>query len=117
MSKSNDAAGATATALLYSGRPDPTWRLSERQLRQLVQIWDALRPSSVPPLRAPPLGYRGCVVRSKTRRHWTAYGGVVAYASANLPVELRVDDARQFESTVLATAPASLRLKHLTRQP
>jgi len=109
--------GATATALLYSGRSDPQWRLSERQLRQLIRMWDALRPSPRPPPRTPPLGYRGCVLRSGAGPHWLAYGGVVAYSRAGLAPEHRRDDAQQFESAILATAPRRLRPARLTRQP
>ena len=45
---------------VFSGRPNPTWRLSEEDSRQLLALLDDLPPA--PPLPPGALGYRGFVI-------------------------------------------------------
>jgi hypothetical protein len=94
----------TAGALLYSGRPNPVWKVDGRRARRLVRLWTSLDVAEGPRPRSPSLGYRGCILREDTHREWTAYGGVVTL-SASGRLEMRRDDQREFERGVLATAP------------
>ena len=93
----------TATAAIFSGRPDPSWRLSKALLEQLENIWKKLRPSAEATPVAPALGYRGCSVDCGPRGVWNAFGGVVAHGE-----EHRADPRRQFERTVLNSSPKGM---------
>src|SRR5215208_3687731 len=67
----------TARALLFSGRPDPTWPVPESAATEVHALWAALDPWSGAPSAAPPLGYRGCILRAPDGREWMAFGGAV----------------------------------------
>jgi hypothetical protein len=93
----------TATAAIFSGRPNPSWRLNKKVLERLENIWMKLRPSAQAPPVAPALGYRGCSVDCGLRGVWNAYGGVVARGE-----EHRADPSRQFERAVLNSCPKGM---------
>lgn len=61
---SRGASGGTlaAEADLYSGRPNPVWRLNPAATRELGSMLRALQPGGTP-AEAPGLGYRGLLVR------------------------------------------------------
>src|SRR5437762_12415992 len=100
----SEATPWTGGASLFSGRPDPTWSVSGMIARRLEAIWEKLEPSSDQPPAAPPLGYRGCFVRDPRGRAWYAYGGRVTLKTGDTS-ETRVDPDRQFEKTLLESAP------------
>ena len=93
----------TATVAIFSGRPDPSWRLSKTEFEQLENIWKKLHPSAQAPPVAPALGYRGCSVDCGPRGVWNAFGGVVAHGD-----EHRADPGRQFERAVLNSSPKNM---------
>src|SRR5215212_5656571 len=97
----------SASALLFSGRPDPTWSVSEIVASELHAMWSSFGPSSGVPPTAPPLGYRGSILRAPDGREWKAFGGVV---TLNTPegVEVRSDTERTFERRLLDSAPPNL---------
>jgi len=100
MGTSRSIEHCTAAASIFSGRPDPFWRLTNTALEKLENIWKKLSPSAGAPPDAPALGYRGCSVDCGRRGSWTAFGGVVARGE-----ERRADPGRQFERAVLDSAP------------
>lgn len=59
---------------VFSGRPNPRWRLDERNHRQFLKLLGALSPAAVAP-DPPALGYRGfvCADPSGTRRIYKGY--------------------------------------------
>jgi hypothetical protein len=59
---------------LFSGRPNPCWRLDERDHREFLKLQGRLSPTPAA-LDPPPLGYRGfvCTDRSGTRRVYKGY--------------------------------------------
>src|SRR2546425_6910053 len=101
-SRSPDRRKCTATALVYSGRPDPVWPVPASVVKKLETIWKSLEPCAKPPAEPSRLGYRGCRLKCG-RREWFAYGGVVSSES-----ESRCDPLRQFEAMLLASAPPGL---------
>jgi hypothetical protein len=105
-SRSHEDSSLQARAALYSGRPDPVWTVSGRDEATLEQIWSRLLPHEGPRPRPPALGYRGCYV-SGSRGEWYAYGGVVTHTLADQH-DVRSDADREFERTVLASAPSDL---------
>jgi hypothetical protein len=91
-------------AFLFSGRPDPTWTIPIDVVRQLREIWESLPPGTAGSLPAPLLGYRGVFLKDASGREWTAYGGVVRLQTRE-DSQVRRDEARSFERTLLASAP------------
>ena len=98
----------TGTALVFSGRPDPEWRVTVEARARLHSIWSALAPGASAPPAAPALGYRGCALRCPPGDEWLAYGGVVSHTAASGTVDRRTDPERAFERLLLSTAPAGM---------
>lgn len=94
----------TASAFVFSGRPDPTWAVGEEQLHQLEAIWNQLKPSAPPPPPQPRLGYRGVSIRCISNGEFTAFDGYVKKKVGNT-VEWKKDEERLLEQFLLSTAP------------
>jgi hypothetical protein len=106
MGTSGSSEAWSATASIYSGRPDPEWTVPADVAGRLASAWDRL--SDVPERRQaepPGLGYRGCTLTAPDGRRWHAYGGVVVLRAGALH-QAREDVDRAFEKALLATAPA-----------
>src|SRR5215203_1307308 len=97
----------TARALLFSGRPDPTWPVPKSAATEVHALWAALDPWSGAPSAAPPLGYRGCILRAPDGREWMAFGGAVTLTTPE-EVDVRSDPERAFERRLLDSAPPNL---------
>lgn len=54
---------ATVELDIFSGRPNPSWRLGEREQATLLQLIGDLPPASERGADPPGLGYRGLIVR------------------------------------------------------
>jgi hypothetical protein len=93
-----------AGALIFSGRPDPTWTISAEEAKRLEALWNSLEPYKGPLPRAPALGYRGVFLRDSADRDWFAYGGGVTLKTAQ-GSESRRDPDRKFEAVLLSSAP------------
>jgi hypothetical protein len=96
-----------ATALIYSGRPDPEWNIDRWQLKGLKEIWQELPSSKVGPPAPPPLGYRGAALHCPSGEEWYAYGRIVTLKRGASRAKHRADDESRFEQTLLSTAPKS----------
>lgn len=95
----------TAGALLYAGRPDPSWAVRENA-PAFVHYFMQLAPFAGGKPDQSRLGYRGTWLRAPDGHRWVAYAGVVWYEGTD---EIRADEARTFERALLATAaPGSL---------
>lgn len=104
-SRSNRESGKwIAGALIFSGRPDPTWTVKKRVVERLEKLWASLELSSEEIPAAPVLGYRGCFLKDDRNREWFAYGGIVTLHVGSHS-ESREDKERVFEKTLLASAP------------
>jgi len=90
-------------ASMFSGRPDPTWPVSDEDARRLKGLWDSLKPYDGTTPRAPVLGYRGSFLKGSVRE-WVAYGGVVTLKTTE-GSESRRDENRRFEALLLSLAP------------
>jgi hypothetical protein len=106
-SKSGDWIGQ---ALVFSGRPDPTWPVGADDVSDLLARWDRLPRLPGPAVEPPPLGYRGGLLRAPDSRTWWAFGGAVRLgpgeaADARTLADARADPGRNFERRLLATAP------------
>ena len=105
----------TASASLYSGRPDPEWPVHDARVKALERMWDALAPSATGPRQAPPLGYRGSALRCSSGHVWFAFDGVATHRQGNGPSEHRIDGGRRFEQALLDTAPTGALPAGMTR--
>lgn len=98
----------TAGAHVYSGRPDPIWRVSESVAKKLQRLWNSLPKTTE---KAEPqsgmLGYRGSFLRGPGNREWMAFHGLVSLRTEK-SVETRKDVAREFEKQLLSSAPRGL---------
>jgi hypothetical protein len=97
-----------AGALVYSGRPDPTWGVSKPLAKKLRELWESL-PASQQKCDPRPgrLGYRGAFVRETGHCEWVAFNGLVSLITPE-GIEARSDPARKFEKTLLSSAPKGL---------
>ena len=94
-----------AGALVFSGRPDPSWLVEDALGIELEQLWLSLLPAvGEAGETPPPLGYRGCFLVAPDGRRWTAYRRRVALEVGAL-TEVRRDPETRFEARVLASAP------------
>ncbi len=106
MATSKSREGWIAGAFIYSGRRDPTWNLSKTVVWKLHRLWDATPPAREKP-SPPGLGYRGVFLRAPDGREWTAFNGLVSLTTPG-GTESRTDPAREFEKSLLASAPEGL---------
>ena len=90
-------------ALIFSGRPDPTWNVGEEVVKRSEAVWASLEPFNGARPSPPPLGYRGAFIRCKDKE-WFTYGGIVTLR-ANGKSESRKDTTRTFEKLLLASSP------------
>jgi len=75
---------------------------------KLQGLWESLAASEEKYEPRPGrLGYRGVVVKEPGHREWTAFNGTVSLTTP-AGVEVRRDPARQFEKTLLSSAPKGL---------
>jgi hypothetical protein len=96
-----------AGALVFSGRPNPNWRVEEHLAKQLQQTWASLEPCARSVATAPALGYQGVFLRDASGREWLAYGGMVRLKTKK-GSQSRRDRSGTFEKLLLASAPAGL---------
>lgn len=96
----------TATALVFSGRPDPSWPVPPDAVVRLLALWDEL-PVGGSEVEPPPLGYRGTSVSDPDGTTWLARGGTVQ-RSGRQSSETRLDTDGRWERTLVRTAPDGL---------
>jgi hypothetical protein len=96
----------TATALVFSGRANPKWKVPPGPLARLLALWSEMMPGG---RRVSPaaLGYRGLALSAPDNRRWTAYGGSVTLVDDS-GSETRLDPDQQWERVLLGTAPPGL---------
>lgn len=93
-----------ATALVYSGRSNPSWHIEDECVSQLQQIWDDLEPYLGEFGGPKGLGYGGCEIRAPGGEQWLVYGDVVSRSHGDRS-EVRRDPDRRFEKILLSSAP------------
>lgn len=95
----------TATAHVFSGRPDPVWVVPEETIRWLLNRWEELDTEDAEP-EPPLLGYRGVTLNDPTGPVWRAFGGVVTRLSQS--TERKADPGRRWERAALESAPTGI---------
>ena len=89
--------------LLYSGRPDPQWAVSDDQVERLAGIWTTLTPTATR-AAASKLGYRGVELHLDDGESYLADASGVT-RSREGSSETRADPGRAFERGIIDTAP------------
>jgi hypothetical protein len=84
---------------LYSGRPNPRWRLDDETRRTFHRLVADLAPTTAPPATLPGLGYRGFVVTDGDQTY-RIFGGLVATGDSVL-----ADSGRTLERWLLGGLP------------
>lgn len=91
---------------VFSGRKDPSWRVSPEVAARIERAFDALPQLPDAPEGPSKLGYRGAFARGPFGGY-TAYQGV-AVRTAAAQRDARVDAGRAFERLLVSTAPHEL---------
>ncbi len=95
-------------ALIYSGRSDPQWTVSEQEAEHLVDLWNTLPISKNRVVLPGILGYKGCFLSSSAKMKWVSFRGIVTCYRDGKIVESRTDTERVFERKILDTAPSDI---------
>lgn len=95
---------AEASAIIFSGRPDPIWSLPVELADQIVRLWTSSTP--LPECADAPsgLGYRGFRVRV-AGDEWIVCDGAITRYRGGVPIESREDADYQAERLLLASSP------------
>jgi hypothetical protein len=104
MGTSESSDSWVGSAMLFTGRPDPTWPVPAGVARELEALWKTLTPVSAGPPSTATLGYRGCSLTDRKGRTCYAHQGVVTLVGGGSS-ESRRDPERIFERRLLASAP------------
>jgi hypothetical protein len=96
-----------ASALVFSGRPDPRWQVTEPQAQSLRALWEQSATTAAPEPHATPLGYRGVSIICEENEEFFAYGGRVRMKTGTI-IEWRIDEEQRFERLLLSTSPAGI---------
>jgi hypothetical protein len=88
---------------IFSGRPNPRWKLDEMARRRLVELHHGLQPTVDQPPEPPGLGYRGFVYTIDDGM-WRAFDGFVAGSDSVL-----IDPHRAIERWLVEQLPAEYR--------
>ena len=91
-----------ASAVIFSGRPDPTWEVDDIIVKKLEEIWIKLTECRDKLPSVPLLGYRGCFIRCKNNVEWHVYGCVVTLNDGKKS-KSRVDKDKKFERLLLSS--------------
>lgn len=98
----------TAEAFLFSGRPNPQWRLSKAQMKEWNAQWDEAPLSDNKVERPAILGYTGCLLQNEEHSYWIIYNGCLSFYSGDKMI-CKIDEGRQLERWLLNTGPEEMK--------
>ena len=96
-----------ASLLIFSGRPDPTWKIEEATIKELQNIWNSLVTNHGELLSSPSLSYRGCLIKCCDGIEWFVFKNIVSLTISG-KTESRADYDKKLESLILASAPQDI---------
>lgn len=96
------------TALLFSGRENPAWKLTAAQQKNWMQLWEDADLSNTEVEHVAKLGYTGCRLQLHEHSHWQLYNGCVSFYEDGKIVS-KNDEGRKMELFLLGTAEEELR--------
>lgn len=92
----------TATLCIYSGRPNPQWKVKEEEYSKLLLLIQQL-PAAAPQEQPSRLGYSGIKI-SRGEQQWYAYNGIITFSEGHKKKGY-ADADKQAEKKMLHTAP------------
>ena len=96
-----------AICRIYSGRRDPEWVLSDRQIKEVEKIWDGLEETDDREEFPSFLGYRGIGIVCESKREYFVYNGRARGVIEN-KIIWKSDEAGRLEKFLLSTAPEGI---------
>ncbi|QXQ07187.1 hypothetical protein KX816_03830 [Sphingosinicellaceae bacterium] len=100
-----------ATALIYSGRPNPSWPIAPKPAAEIAAALDRMPRLVGRNQDLGGLGYSGVAVEitdpSGYQRHWSLFQGVARSADHSF-----ADADRRIEDMVVRTVPSATREQH-----
>jgi hypothetical protein len=97
-----------ATAMLFSGRQNPEWKLTAAQQKNWMLLWKHALLSDTEVESASKLGYSGCKLQYNEHSHWQLHNGCVSFFEKDT-VFSKKDEGRQMELFLLNTAPEEVK--------
>ena len=94
----------TAVCYIFSGRPDPGWKLTKKQVEEAKRIWQSLKETSVRDEFPSFLGYRGISLICKDGREIFVFNKRAKGKIKNL-ILWKSDEAGRLERFLISTAP------------
>ncbi len=98
----------TASVLLFSGRPNPEWVLTELQQKEWMQLWQQAPLSNTDVEEPSILGYTGCKLYFNEHSHWQLYNGCVSFFEYG-KITSKKEDEKRMELFLLNTAPEEVK--------
>jgi hypothetical protein len=98
----------TATALLFSGRPNFEWILTASQQKSWMKLWEEAALSKTGLEQPSILGYTGCRLQYNKHSHWQLYNGSVLFYEDGKIVSKK-DEDKKMELFLLNTASAEVK--------
>jgi len=103
--------GATkwiVTAYLFSGRPNPEWKLTKKQGADWMKLWQQAEIHHKKVERLSLLGYTGCRLQCNEHSHWLIYNGCVSFYDKDSVVS-KGDKNKEMETLLLQAAPNDIK--------
>ncbi|MFM6926711.1 MAG: hypothetical protein ACKOU7_14480 [Ferruginibacter sp.] len=97
-----------ATALLFSGRENPEWKLTAAQQKNWMALWQQAPLCNTDVASPSLLGYTGCRLLYDGHSHWQLYNGCVSFYEKET-IFSKKDENRQMEMFLLGTAPEEVK--------
>ena len=91
-------------ALIYSGRPDPRWELTEEQAEHFISLWNEAPYSEVKISIPAVSGYKGLRLLLDEKQFFI-YNGLITQIENKTS---KNDQQRRIEKFLLATAPEQM---------
>ncbi len=97
------------TALVFSGRKNPSWETKAAQLKDAFDFFEAAEISTDHSPTEMLLGYNGLQVE-KGNKLWYVVKGRIFYKLNDKTLLIKKDENGRFENLLLQTAPADIAL-------
>lgn len=92
--------------LIYSGKPNPSWQISQANVDSAMAIWNNQPVAQAWQTITDKLGYTGCQL-SYNGSIYQACDGIIVCTTGSKQVA-RIDPNRAFEKILLTNAPKSV---------
>lgn len=106
MAKTTQQTSWLAEVMLFSGRPNPQWRLKKKDADRFLEYWESAPLSASDTEQSSRLGYNGCRISIDKDTYWLINNGQITFFNGKNTV-YKTDEAKKAEKWILSTAPAA----------